>query len=95
MGFSRFHAGVVISDSDTLVMSANIKKRGLESGFELGITLEGKRAKEIKKKVSAWIDNISTSSRKRLPRKVKALINSGDLNGHVASCNSEKLFVQA
>ena len=57
LGFSRFHAGVVISDSDTLVMSANIKKRGLESGFELGITLEGKRAKEVKKKVSAWIDN--------------------------------------
>ena len=57
LGFSQFHAGVIISDSDTLVMSANIKKRGLEIGFELGITLEGKRAKEVKKKVSAWIDN--------------------------------------
>ena len=38
-------------------MSASIKKRGLESGFELGITLEGRRAKEVKKSVSAWIGN--------------------------------------
>ena len=57
LGFSQFHTGVVISDSDTLVMSASIKKRGLESGFELGITLEGRRAKEVKKSVSAWIGN--------------------------------------
>ena len=57
LGFSRFHAGVVVSDSDTLVMSASMEERGLESGFELGLTLDGKRAEKAKKTVSAWIDN--------------------------------------
>ena len=57
LGFSWFHAKAVISDSHTLVMSANIEERGLEEGFELGLTLEGKRAEEVKKTVSGWIDN--------------------------------------
>ena len=57
LGFSQFHAGVVISDSDTLVMSASIEKRGLEGGFELGLMLKGRRAKEVEKTVSSWIDN--------------------------------------
>ena len=38
-------------------MSANIERHGLEKGFELGLTLEGKRAEEVKKTVSGWIDN--------------------------------------
>ena len=57
LGFSQFHAGVVISDSDTLVMSASIEKRGLEDGFEIGLILKGKRAKEVKKTVSSWMGN--------------------------------------
>ena len=57
LGFSWFHAKAVISDSHTLVMSANIERHGLENGFELGLTLEGKRAEEVKKTVSGWIDN--------------------------------------
>ena len=57
LGFSWFHAKAVISDSHTLVMSANIERHGLEKGFELGLTLEGKRAEEVKKTVSGWIDN--------------------------------------
>ena len=57
LGFSWFHAKAIISDSHTLVMSANIGERGLEKGFELGLTLEGERAEKVKKTVSGWIDN--------------------------------------
>ena len=57
LGFSWFHAKAIISDSHTLVMSANIEEHGLEKGFELGLTLEGERAEEVKKTVSGWIGN--------------------------------------
>ena len=57
LGFSWFHAKAIISDSHTLVMSANIEEHGLEKGFELGLTLEGERAEEVKKTVSGWISN--------------------------------------
>ena len=57
LGFSWFHAKAIISDSHTLVMSANIGEHGLEKGFELGLTLEGERAEEVKKTVSGWIGN--------------------------------------
>ena len=57
LGFSWFHAKAIISDSHTLVMSANIEEHGLEKGFELGLALEGERAEKVKKTVSGWIDN--------------------------------------
>lgn len=57
LGFSWFHAKAVISDSHTLVMSANIEEQGLEKGFELGLALDGERAEKVRGTVFGWIDN--------------------------------------
>ena len=77
LGFSWFHAKAVISDSHTLVMSANIEERGLERGFELGLTLEGKRAEEVKNTVSGWIDNCQYEFKAAVPAAPPAPAASG------------------
>ena len=78
LGFSRFQAGVIISDSHTLVMSASVEKRGMESGFDLGLTLGGERAEEVKKTVSVWIDNYQHEF-----KEISAMRGSG--SGHESS----------
>ena len=57
LGFSWFHAKAVISDTHALVMSANIEERGMERGFELGLSLDGKRAEDVRRAVSGWMAN--------------------------------------
>ena len=57
LGFKWLHAKAIITDSQTIVMSANIEKNGLYNGFELGIKLDDTRADKIQNILKHWIEN--------------------------------------
>ena len=57
VGFTWLHAKALVTESDAVVMSANMERRGLGSGFEMGIALDGERASGIRAAVSRWADN--------------------------------------
>ena len=57
IGFKWLHAKAVVSSSGTIIMSANIEKRGMEEGFELGINLVDDRAEKVRKNLEEWIQN--------------------------------------
>lgn len=55
LGFKWLHAKALWNDSGrALVMSANLETHGLDSGFELGLRLEGKRAEELRMRLERW-----------------------------------------
>ncbi len=57
LGFRWLHAKALWGDSGRgLVMSANLETHGLDSGFELGVRLAGKRAAELRKRLNRWSD---------------------------------------
>ena len=56
VGFGRLHAKALVTESQAIVMSANIDSSGL-GGFEMGIVLDGKRASKVRDKVHRWADN--------------------------------------
>ena len=56
LGFKWLHAKALWADSGrALVMSANLEEHGLDSGFELGLRLEGKRAEELRMRLERWV----------------------------------------
>ena len=56
-GFSWLHAKAVATESEAVVMSANIEPRGLEKRFEMGIALGGRRAADIRGALDRWASN--------------------------------------
>ncbi len=55
LGFKWLHAKALWADSGrALVMSANLEKRGLDEGFELGLRLEDERAEELRMRLEGW-----------------------------------------
>ena len=54
LGYKWLHAKAILVDSTTIIMSANIEKNGMDDGFELGISLEDKRADSVRKKIEKW-----------------------------------------
>lgn len=57
LGFNWLHAKAVCIDGDTaLVMSANLQSDGLDHGFELGVSLNGDRALEVRERLLGWSD---------------------------------------
>ena len=57
LGFNWLHAKAVCVDGDTaLVMSANLQSDGLDHGFELGVTLNGDCALEVRERLLGWSD---------------------------------------
>lgn len=54
-GFQYLHAKAIWSDSNqALVMSANLESYGLDTGFELGVYLQGSRAVQLEKNLTHW-----------------------------------------
>lgn len=56
-GFTWLHAKALVTETHAVVMSANIESRGLDSGFEMGIALDGERASRVRAAVDGWADN--------------------------------------
>ncbi len=56
-GFSWLHAKAVATESEAVVMSANIEPQGLERGFEMGIALGGRRAADVRGALDRWASN--------------------------------------
>ena len=52
LGFSCLHANAIVSESNALVTSAGLTRRG--QGFGVGLRLGGKRAGDIKKEMQEW-----------------------------------------
>ena len=57
LGIRYLHAKAVVTGSDVVVMSANIERRGLDAGFELGIRLDGGRADAVRNEVRRWAES--------------------------------------
>lgn len=55
-GFTWLHAKALVTESQAIVMSANIDSSGL-GGFETGIALDGERASRVRAAVGGWADN--------------------------------------
>ena len=54
LGFKWLHAKALCADDNALVMSANLQPDGLDRGFELGVSLEGGRAGEVRARLQEW-----------------------------------------
>ena len=54
-GFKWLHAKALCADgAEALVMSANLQPDGLDHGFEIGVRLNGERAKEVRTRLNEW-----------------------------------------
>ena len=53
-GFKWLHAKAIMTDTQTMIMTSNIEKNGLDAGFELGILLDDKRAEKIRHILNQW-----------------------------------------
>lgn len=84
LGFKWLHAKAIWNDSNAaMIMSANLQKHGLDSGFEMGVKLEGARATALKRFLKKFCNNA----------KAELLLEAtlGDLSGSVAVWENEKL----
>ncbi|MFW9996881.1 MAG: phosphatidylserine/phosphatidylglycerophosphate/cardiolipin synthase family protein [Candidatus Odinarchaeota archaeon] len=63
IGMEYLHAKFVLDPVNNrgVVMTANIEPRGLDTGYEIGIRLEGKDTKELEEIVNRWSNNASMS----------------------------------
>lgn len=50
----KLHAKAIVSDAGALVMTANLEANGLDTGFELGVALDGARRDELTRTLDAW-----------------------------------------
>lgn len=56
VGYRWLHAkAIAVDDGVALVMSANLEHHGLDSGFELGVVLDGARAAALRDILRGWI----------------------------------------
>ena len=50
----KLHAKAIVSDAGGMVMSANLEERGLDSGFEIGLSLTQEQCSEVRKILCTW-----------------------------------------
>ncbi|MBI4702785.1 MAG: hypothetical protein HY744_16825 [Deltaproteobacteria bacterium] len=56
LGYPWLHAkAIAIDEGAVLVMSANLERRGLDDGFEVGVALDGPRAAGLREILRGWI----------------------------------------
>lgn len=72
VGCSGCGATALVTESDTLITSANMDREGLERGFELGISINDERAEEIRQTVRDWAKNPQQELRYRKHAKRRA-----------------------
>ena len=57
LGFKYLHAKAVWTDrNEGAVMSANLEPKGLDEGFELGVAVDGDRAKALHELLADWVE---------------------------------------
>ena len=84
LGFRWLHAKALIADgARALVMSANLQPDGLDRGFELGVPLDGGRAREVRRRLVEW----SKTARWKL----LASPSLGDIHGDALVWHRDKL----
>lgn len=55
LGFPHLHAKALWNDrGEALVMSANLERRGLDEGFEMGVRVQGERAEAVRHELEAF-----------------------------------------
>ncbi|TOM07229.1 hypothetical protein CGH84_24310, partial [Vibrio parahaemolyticus] len=76
-GFKWLHAKAIWNEHNHgMIMSANLQEHGLDTGFELGVLLNGDRAKQLKECLVALSAN-STSDIKELVLNSKLCSHKG------------------
>ena len=50
----KLHAKAIVSDSGGMVMSANLEKKGLDSGFEIGVRLTQEQCGKVREILCDW-----------------------------------------
>jgi cardiolipin synthase len=54
-GFKWLHAKAIWTDRDrAMIMTANLERHGMDEGFELGLSLDGKRAESLRHILEGW-----------------------------------------
>ena len=53
----KLHAKAIVSDAGGMVMSANLEKKGLDSGFEIGMRLTQKQCGKVREILCDWEKN--------------------------------------
>ena len=53
----KLHAKAIVSDSGGMVMSANLEKKGLDSGFEIGMRLTKEQCSKVQEILREWEKN--------------------------------------
>lgn len=78
-GHPWLHAKLILVDTEEgwagLVMTSNVESRGLDTGFESGISLQGKDAVDLKSNIEKWWENF--------PQLLFINKNLGDVEGDV------------
>jgi len=69
------HAKALVCDDESMVMSANLQRHGLDDGFELGVRLSGPDTTALQRVLEQWIA--------AAPWRVEAPARLGDLTGEV------------
>ncbi|HCE2050723.1 TPA: phosphatidylserine/phosphatidylglycerophosphate/cardiolipin synthase family protein [Vibrio parahaemolyticus] len=78
-GFKWLHAKAIWNEHNHgMIMSANLQEHGLDTGFELGVLLNGDRAKQLKECLVALSAN-STSDIKELVLNSKLCSHKGEI----------------
>ncbi len=50
----KLHAKAIVSDAGGMVMSANLEEKGLDSGFEIGLSLTQEQCSKVRKILRTW-----------------------------------------
>ena len=50
----KLHAKAIVSDAGGMVMSANLEDKGLDSGFEIGLSLTQEQCSKVRKILRTW-----------------------------------------
>lgn len=83
-GFKWLHAKAIWTDQDrAMIMTANLERHGMDEGFELGLSLDGKRAESLRHILEGWagtaLDRLDPGAKITLGMEKVWLWKDGDL----------------
>lgn len=85
IGFKWLHAKVILSDdAQCIVMSANIQKDGMDTGFETGMLLTDNRVNGVREILKAWIQNSDSV--------LQVNTHLGNVDGKIEAWGNKKLI---
>ncbi len=80
--FPYLHAKALVADDEGIIMSANLQRQGLDTGFELGIRLERADTQRLATILGAWSD--------RAPWRLEVSARVGNCLGEVFPITSKE-----